>query len=201
MKLIHLSDLHLGKHLGNNSKSLTDDQKDILEKIIEIIKSEQPDGIMIAGDVYDKSIPSEEAIRLFGDFIKKLAGMKIQVYIISGNHDSMERLSFANELIDLSGIHFLPVYDGKIKPFELEDEYGKVCVYMLPFIKPVHIRYLFPDKEFDSFQSAVKTAVDEIKILPENRNVLITHQFIDGAVESDSERPFTIGGTDSIDVH
>ena len=195
MKLIHLSDLHLGKRV--NEFSMLEDQKDILNKILAIIEEEQPDAVLIAGDVYDKSVPSAEAVELFDEFLVQLATRKLQVFIISGNHDSPERLSFANRLIDASGIHLAPVYRGAIEPLTMQDAYGEVCFYMLPFVKPAHVRRFFPDEEIASYEDAMRTAVRNMAIDPGKRNVLITHQFVTGALVSDSEE-LSVGGTDQV---
>ena len=148
MKFVHLSDLHLGKRV--NEFSMIEDQAYILTKILGIIREERPDGVLIAGDIYDKSVPSVEAVSLFDDFLKQLSRQQTQVFIISGNHDSPERLGFASELIALSGIHIAPAYDGMVCPVSLEDGYGTVNVYMLPFIKPVHVRSAFPEEKAET---------------------------------------------------
>lgn len=195
MKLIHLSDLHLGKRV--NEFSMMEDQKDILRKILAVIEEEQPDAVLIAGDVYDKSVPSAEAVELFDAFLVELAKQKRQVFIISGNHDSPERLAFANRLIDASGIHLAPVYHGAIEPLVLTDAYGEVRFYMLPFVKPAHVRRFFPDEEIASYEDAVRVAIKDMAIDPKARNVLITHQFVTGAQVSDSEE-LSVGGTDQV---
>ncbi len=197
MKFIHLSDLHIGKRV--NEFSMLEDQEYILKVILGIIDSEKPDGIIIAGDVYDKSVPSAEAVQLLDDFLFRLSVRKIPVYLISGNHDSAERLSFGNRLIDLSGIHISPVYNGNVNPYSLVDEYGKVNVYMLPFVKPVNVRRFFPDMEIESYTDALKVAVDNMNVDENERNILITHQFVTGAARSDSE-DISVGGTDNVDV-
>ena len=159
MKLIHLSDLHIGKRL--HEVSFIDDQRYILSQILSVIETESPDAILIAGDVYDKSVPSAEAVTLFDEFLTLLAGKKAQVFIISGNHDSAERLAFGGRIMDMTGIHISPVYDKEsVKPFVLEDVYGKCNVYMLPFIKPAHVRRFFEDAEIESYTDAVKCADD-----------------------------------------
>ena len=145
MKFIHLSDLHLGKRV--NEYSMLEDQQYILTKIINIIDEEAPEAVILAGDIYDKPVPPAEAVELFDDFLYSLAVRKLQVFVISGNHDSPERLAFGNRLIDASGIHLSPVYNGEVRPIPLQDEYGTVEVYMLPFIKPVHVRRFYPDEE------------------------------------------------------
>ena len=196
MKLIHLSDLHLGKRL--NEFSLIEDQKYILRTIIKIIDDERPDCVVIAGDIYDKSFPSTEATVLFDDFLVRLSKRNIRVFVISGNHDSPERLAFGNRLIDASGIHISPVYNGDVKPFVIEDEYGKVNIYMLPFIKPAHVRAAFPEENIESYTDAVRLAVEKMNIDTAKRNILVAHQFVTGAARSDSEE-ISVGGLDNID--
>ena len=195
MKLIHLSDIHLGKRV--NEFSMLEDQAHILKKILAVVDEEKPNGVLIAGDVYDKSVPSTEAVQLFDDFLVRLAKRKLPVFIISGNHDSPERLSFANRLIDAVGIHLAPVYNGVVEPITLSDEYGPVNVYMLPFIKPAHVRGFFPDTEIAGYSDAVAAAIGRMNIDKTQRNVLITHQFVTGAQRSDSEE-LSVGGTDNI---
>ena len=195
MKLIHLSDLHLGKRV--NEFSMLEDQKDILNKIIAVIEEEQPDAVLIAGDVYDKSVPSAEAVELFDEFLVQLANTKTQVFIISGNHDSAERLAFANRLIDASGIHLAPVYRGEVAPFSFQDEYGTVDLYMLPFVKPANVRRFFQEEEIRSYEDALKAAICAMQINKKNRSILITHQFVTGALVSDSE-DLSVGGTDQV---
>ena len=197
MKFIHLSDLHIGKRV--NEFSMLEDQKYILKVILGIIDDEQPDGVIIAGDVYDKSVPSAEAVQVLDDFLCRLAERKVPTYIISGNHDSAERLAFGGRLMDMSGIHISPVYDGNISPYTLEDKHGKVNVYMLPFIKPVNVRRFFPDSEIESYTDAVKVAVDNMNVDESERNIIITHQFVTGASRSESE-DVSVGGTDNVDV-
>jgi len=195
MKLIHLSDLHLGKRV--NEFSMLEDQKDILNKIIAVIEEEQPDAVLIAGDVYDKSVPSAEAVELFDEFLVQLANANTQVFIISGNHDSAERLAFANRLIDASGIHLAPVYRGEVAPFSFKDEYGTVDLYMLPFVKPANVRRFFQEEEIRSYEDALKAAIRAMQVNEKNRSILITHQFVTGALVSDSE-DLSVGGTDQV---
>ena len=197
MKFIHLSDLHLGKRV--NGYAMLEDQKYILTQIINIIDAEDPDGILIAGDVYDQSVPSAEAVSLFDDFLVRLAGRHLPVWIISGNHDSAERLAFANRLLDVSGIHLSPVYNGMVAPVVMEDAFGPVNIYMLPFIKPVTVRRFFPDQSINTYTEAVSAAIDAMAVDPAARNVLITHQFVTGAATSESEE-ISVGGTDNVDA-
>lgn len=196
MKFIHLSDLHLGKRV--NEFSMIEDQTFILKKILGIVKKEEPDGVLIAGDVYDKSIPSVEAVELFDDFLKQLARQRVQVFVISGNHDSAERLAFAAELIEPSGIHIAPVYSGEVRPVSLKDAWGPVNIYMLPFVKPAHVRSVFPEENTESYTEAIRTAVSHMDIREGERNILMTHQFVTGAARSDSE-DISVGGSDNVD--
>ncbi len=196
MKFIHLSDLHLGKRVGEYS--MLEDQQYILAKILNIIDEEKPDGVLIAGDVYDKSVPSAEAVGLFDDFLTQLAGRKLQVFIISGNHDSPERMAFGSRLMDQSGIHISRVYNGEVVPYELWDAYGKVNVYLLPFVKPVHVRRL-TEEDIVSYTDALRVAITKMNIDESQRNVLVTHQFVTGATRAESEE-ISVGGTDNVDV-
>lgn len=197
MKLVHLSDLHIGKRL--HEYSLIEDQRYILDCILNIIEDENADGVIIAGDVYDKSVPSEEAVALFDNFLVRLAENKRKTFIISGNHDSAERLSFAGRIIDEAGIHIAEVYNGKTNPYTLTDEFGEVCIYMLPFIKPATVRRFFQDVEISSYTDGVDEAVKNMGIDKSKRNVLVTHQFVTGALRSDSE-DISVGGTDNVDA-
>ena len=197
MKFIHLSDLHIGKRV--NEFSMYEDQEYILSEIIRIIDSEKPDAVLIAGDVYDKSIPPSEAVTLFDRFLCLLSERNLQVFVISGNHDSPERLSFASRLIDKSGVHLSPVYNGHIEPFQMKDEYGEVNIYMLPFIKPANVRRFFDDREIASYTDAVNAVISEMNVNSESRNVLITHQFVTGANRTESEE-ISVGGADNVDV-
>lgn len=197
MKIVHLSDLHLGKRI--NEYSLIEDQKYILNEILRIIDEEKPDCVILAGDIYDKSVPPSEAVVLFDDFIYRLSRRELQVFVISGNHDSPERLSCGSRIMDSSGIHISPVYDGKPAAHTLRDKYGEVNVYMLPFVKPANVRRFFEDEEIVSYTDAVRTAVNAFGADSSKRNVLVTHQFVTGALRSDSEE-LSVGGSDNVDA-
>lgn len=197
MKLIHLSDLHLGKRV--NEFSMLEDQQYILTEILQIIDREKPDGVMIAGDVYDKSVPSAEAVALLDDFLVRLAKRDLQVFLISGNHDSPERMAFGGRLMAQSGVHLAPVYDGKVSPITLTDEYGLVNLYLLPFLKPAHVRRCFPEREILTYTDALAAAIEAMGVDTAQRNVLVTHQFVTGAARCDSEE-ISVGGTDNVDV-
>ena len=197
MKIIHLSDLHLGKRL--NEYSLIEDQAYILEECLRIVREEQPDAVILAGDIYDKSVPSAEAVTLFDDFLVRLADGRTRVFVISGNHDSPERLAFAGRLVHASGVYLSPLYDGRVEPVRLTDAWGPVNFYMLPFLKPAQVRRCFPDREIASYTDAVRTAVKEMQMDVTQRNVLITHQFVTGAARSESE-DISVGGADNVDA-
>ena len=197
MKIVHLSDLHLGKRV--NEFSMLEDQAYILSQILRVIDDEAPEAVIVAGDVYDKSVPSAEAVELFDDFLWRLSRRQVQVFIISGNHDSPERIAFASRLIDSSGIHLSPVYSGRVTPIPLEDEYGPVNFYMLPFVKPVHVRRYFEDEEINSYTDALRVAVNALAMDKGQRNVLVTHQFVTGAARSESE-DVSVGGADNVDA-
>ena len=197
MKLIHLSDLHLGKRL--REYSLMEDQAFILETILRVVDDERPDGVIIAGDVYDKSVPSAEAVALFDRFLSDLADRGHPVFVISGNHDSAERISYGRSIMSRSGVYLSAVFDGSVEPVVLEDAYGPVHVYLLPFIKPANVRAAYPEEEIASYTDAVRAAVAHMNVDPAVRSVLVTHQFVTGAERSESET-VSVGGSDNVDV-
>ena len=197
MKLIHLSDLHIGKRV--NEVSMIDDQEYILQQILRIIDEEKGDAVLIAGDVYDKSVPSAEAVTLFDDFLCELAQRKVPTLIISGNHDSPERLAFGNRLMEESGIHISPVYDGSVSTITLSDEHGDVDFWLLPFLKPAHVKRYFPDADIESYTDACRVAVEHMGIDTTIRNVLLTHQFVTGASTCESEE-ISVGGSDNVEA-
>ncbi len=197
MKFIHLSDLHIGKKV--NEFSMLEDQKYIFEKIISIIEQQKIDGVFIAGDVYDKSIPSREAVQVFDDFLTKIVSKNIPVFVISGNHDAAERIAFGAELMKQSKVYFSPVFDGNVSEIILKDEYGEIAIYLLPFIKPATVRPYYSDVEINSYNDAVKTVIEHININKNRRNILIAHQFVTGAEKSNSE-DISVGGIDNVDA-
>lgn len=182
-----------------NEFSMIEDQEYILTKIINIIDEEKPQVVIIAGDVYDKSVPSAEAVELFDDFLVRLSSRELKVFVISGNHDSAERIAFGGRLMDKSGIYMSPVFGGKVNPVTLEDELGEVNFYMLPFVKPSNVRRFYPDNEIESYTDAVRVSIDNMNIDRSKRNILITHQLVTGAVRSESE-DISVGGTDNVDA-
>ena len=197
MKLIHLSDLHIGKRV--NEVSMIDDQAFILLQILRVIDEEKPDAVLIAGDVYDKSVPSAEAVTLFDDFLCRLTLRKVPTLIISGNHDSPERLAFGNRLLEASGVYISPVYDGTVRSVTLTDEYGDAVFWLLPFLKPAHVKRYYPDEGIESYTDAVRVALKAMDLDPAKRHVLLTHQFVTGAATCESEE-LSVGGSDNVDA-
>ena len=197
MKLMHLSDLHLGKRL--NEFSLLEDQCFILQQLVELVRSEQPDCVLLAGDIYDKPVPPAEAVTLFDDFLNKLAQLTT-VCVTSGNHDSAERLAFGAQLMREGGVHFCGLYTGEPQCVTLQDAYGSVHIYLLPFLKPAHVRHCLPPEEAEqvtTYHEALRCAVERLHINAAERNVLVAHQFVTGAQTAGSEA-VNVGGVDNI---
>ena len=195
MKIMHLSDLHLGKRL--NGFPLLYDQKYILHEIVSVAEEENPDCIIIAGDVYDRSTPSADAVALFDEFLTILAEHDFPVMVISGNHDSPERIAYGNKMMQKSKIYLSPVYNGFVKPVVLNDDFGEVCFYLLPFVRPSSVRKFFPDVQIDSYTDAVRTAVNAMNIDKDKRNILVAHQFVTGAQRSESEEIY-VGNLENV---
>ncbi len=200
MKLFHLSDLHLGKRI--HERSLIEDQKHILNQIVELVSEEKPDAVMIAGDVYDRSLPPEEAVALFDDFLYELSRLNVNVLIISGNHDSAERLGFGGRIMNRNGIFLSPEFNKEnygrvLKPVVLNDEYGEVNFYMLPYITPAAVRAA-QSSEISGWNEMAESVFSDMNIDTSKRNILIAHQFVTGASTCDSER-LSVGGADNID--
>ena len=197
MKLFHLSDLHIGKRV--NEFSMIEDQKYILTQILYAADQEKPDGILISGDVYDRTIPTAEAVQVFDAFLTRLSEQKIPAFIISGNHDSAERLAFGSSLMGKSGIYFSKVYDGTVEKIPMQDAYGTVWIYLLPFLRPSTIRHALPERaeEVQSTADAVRIALEQTKIDEKERNVLLAHQFVTGAKRCDAEE-LQVGDVDQI---
>ena len=198
MRLAHISDLHLGKRV--NEFSMLEDQRYIVKQIESILEEEAADAVLIAGDVYDKPVPPGEAVRLFDGFLTALADRGIHVFVISGNHDSPERIAFGSRLMEKSRVYMAPVYDGHVNPIELRDAYGSVYVYMLPFVKPAVVKKCWPEEGIETYEDAVGCAVAHMKeevFVPEARNVLVAHQLVIGASRCDSEE-VSVGGLDQV---
>lgn len=195
MKIMHLSDLHIGKKV--NEYSMLQDQIYILKEILRIIDNEKVETVIIAGDVYDRSLPPNEALELFDEFLYQLSSRNVNVFVISGNHDSPERISYGGRMMTENKIFLSPVYDGNVKPITLNDDYGEVNFYLLTFVRPADIRRYFPDENIENYTDAVKVAIDNMNVDFSERNILVTHQFVTGAELSESE-DIIVGGTDNV---
>lgn len=178
MKLLHLGDLHIGKSV--NDYSMIEDQRYILDQIMEIAVEREIDSFLIAGDVYDKSVPSEEAVGVFDRFLCQMAERKKKAFIISGNHDSDERLHFGSALFASHDIYIASKYGGTLSKQTIMDEHGAVNIYLLPFVKASQVRHFFPDQEIDSYDKAVRTVIEHADIDQGERNILVAHQFVAG---------------------
>ena len=196
MKLLHLGDLHLGKSLGEFD--LFDDQKYILEEILEIIKSEKVDAVLIAGDVYDKSVPSENATVLLDRFLKDLSETGVQTFMISGNHDSDERLNFGSSLFTSNRIYISSVYDGTLHKHTVEDENGELDIWLMPFVKASQVRHFFSDEEIKTYDDAVRVILNKADIDRNRRNVIVAHQFVMGKSEDPALAGSEGAGTQSV---
>ena len=199
MRFFHLSDLHLGKRL--HEYSLREDQGDILEKILVAVRRERPDAVLLSGDLYDKTMPSAESVQLLDLFLAALAAEHCPVLAIYGNHDSPERTAYGSRLFQKEQIYVSPVFDGIVRYVTLEDSFGAVDFYLLPFLKPAIVRGFFPDAAIESYTDAVRVVLTETlrTANPEHRKVLLAHQFVTGALRSDSEET-VVGGLDNVDA-
>ena len=191
MRLLHIGDLHLGKRV--NDFSMNDDQEYILNQIIKISSDNNCQGIIISGDVFDKSIPSEEAVKLFNKFLTRLVNKNLYVFIVSGNHDSAQRLSFASDLLEKSKVYISPNYNGKINSIKLTDEFGELNFWLLPFIKPSDVKNVYKDETFSSYTDAVRFAVNKLDADYSKRNIILAHQFV---TQQDDTN---LGGIDNVD--
>lgn len=196
MRFFHLSDLHLGKRV--NEFSMLEDQWDILQKIVVLAKEHKPDAALIAGDVYDKAMPAVEAVQLLDRFLVWLNELGIAIFIVSGNHDNAERVAFGAELLKNSNVHIVRSYNGKINPVTLSDEHGDIHIWMLPYLKPSIVHRHFSDKDIVTYSDAISAALGGAKLDTSARNVLIAHQFVTGAITSESEEIF-VGGSENVD--
>jgi exonuclease SbcD len=196
MRFFHISDLHLGKRV--NEFSMIDDQTDILTKIVELAKEHKPDAVLVAGDVYDKSMPIVEAVQLLDRFLVWLNELGIAVFMISGNHDSAERVAFGADLLKYSNVHIVQSYQGKLAPVTIKDDNGELYVWMLPYLKPSLVKRHFPDKGINTYTDALREVLSGNEIDTAKRNILVAHQFVTGATTSESEEIY-IGGSENVD--
>ena len=197
MRFLHLSDLHLGKRV--NEFSMLEDQAYILKEILNIIDEQKVEAVLIAGDIYDKVIPSAEAVRLLDDFLTRIAARELPVFLISGNHDSAERIAFGSRLMSSRQIYLSPVFESDVEPITISDRYGEIHIYMLPFVKPTLVKRVYPEEEIITYQDAVNAAVQHMQIDTDKRNILLAHQFVTGAARCDSEE-LSVGGLDDVDA-
>ncbi len=197
MKLLHLSDLHIGKKV--HGYSMLEEQKHILDQILRVCESEKPDVVLLAGDIYDKPVPGEEAIFTMDRFLTSLNQQQRTVFLISGNHDSGERLQFGREIMEQRGIHIVGTFQGKLEKVVLTDQWGMINFYMLPFVKLSTMRKYYKE---ESCENAIRHLIQDTAIDPCERNILISHQFIINGSwmpERCESEIAPIGGLDSID--
>ena len=197
MKFLHISDLHIGKRV--NEFSMIEDQKYILRQIKEIALEKQVDAVMIAGDIYDKPVPSAEAVKLFDEMLTRLVSINLPIFVISGNHDSAERIGFGSDILSAAKVYMSRVYNGNLQKIELEDDYGKINVYLLPFIKPATVKNIYKEAEIKDYDDALEYVLSQEKIDETKRNVIVSHQFVTGAMRSESEE-VSVGGLDNVSV-
>ncbi len=191
MKFLHLGDLHLGKSLGDFD--LIKDQQYILDQILRIIEEQSVEGVLIAGDVYDKAVPSEAAMNLLDYFLSSLSESGVSTYMISGNHDSDDRLNYGSALFAANHIYISSKYDGTLYRRTVTDAYGKVDIYLLPFVKASQVRHFFPDAGIASYDDAVREILKHAEVDPKRRNVIVAHQFVTGRSQDPS-----LGGSESM---
>ena len=196
MKFLHLGDLHLGKTLFDFD--LVEDQRYILDQILCIAEKESVDGMLIAGDVYDKSVPSEAATKLLDYFLMKLAQKEIKVFMVSGNHDSDDRLNYGSTLFASNQIFISAVFDGTLHRQSFAEEDTKINIYMLPFVKASQVRHYFPDEKIESYDDAVQTIIRNTDINKGNKNILVAHQFVSGKGEDPALAGSESVGTQSV---
>ncbi len=197
MKFLHVADLHLGRRMAD--MPLYDDQVFVLKQIIKAAKDEKVEAVLVAGDVYQKASPQSEAMTLFNNFVTELAASGIKVFVISGNHDSDQRISYFSELIKQSGVYVSEKFMGVLQQVTLSDEYGDVVINMVPFVRPINVARCFTDEKITDYGSAFSAILSHSEVDTSKRNVLLMHQFITGAEISDSEER-TVGGLDNIDA-
>ncbi len=196
MKFIHIADLHIGKRV--NEFSMIEDQSYILNEILRVTAESGAEAVIIAGDIYDKAVPTLDAVQLFDRFLTRLMQMDVYVFAVSGNHDAAERIAFGSSIMKNSKVFMSPVFNGDVEPVKVNDKYGEINIYMLPFIKPLHVRTAYPDCDIHSYDDAVKLAVEKMNVDYTQRNILVAHQFVTGAQRCESEE-ISIGGLDDIE--
>ena len=197
MRFLHLADLHIGKRV--NGFSMIEDQKFVFEQVYNVIENEKIDGIIMAGDIYDKPVPSAEAVKLFDEMLTRLVSINLPIFVISGNHDSAERIGFGSDILSAAKVYMSRVYNGNLQKIELEDDYGKINVYLLPFIKPATVKNIYKEAEIKDYDDALEYVLSQEKLDETKRNVIVSHQFVTGAMRSESEE-VSVGGLDNVSV-
>lgn len=197
MRFLHLADLHIGKRV--NGFSMIEDQKFVFEQVYNVIENEKIDGIIMAGDIYDKPVPSAEAVKLFDEMLTRLVSINLPIFVISGNHDSAVRIGFGSDILSAAKVYMSRVYNGNLQKIELEDDYGKINVYLLPFIKPATVKNIYKEAEIKDYDDALEYVLSQEKIDETKRNVIVSHQFVTGAMRSESEE-VSVGGLDNVSV-
>lgn len=197
MRFLHLADLHIGKRV--NGFSMIEDQKFVFEQVYNVIENEKIDGIIMAGDIYDKPVPSAETVKLFDEMLTRLVSINLPIFVISGNHDSAERIGFGSDILSAAKVYMSRVYNGNLQKIELEDDYGKINVYLLPFIKPATVKNIYKEAEIKDYDDALECVLSQEKIDETKRNVIVSHQFVTGAMRSESEE-VSVGGLDNVSV-
>lgn len=201
MKLIHMGDLHIGKRV--HEVNMLKEQEFALKQVLGLIEEERPDAVLLSGDIYDKPVPSAEAVELMDEFLTRLSEQGQKVFMISGNHDSAERLSFGGRILRKRNLFISEVFQGSINRYTLEDEFGEVVFYLLPFIKPANVRVYEPEAEIETYEAAVRSVIEKAGVDSRKRNILLAHQFVTASgtetERSDSET-VSVGGQEQIDV-
>ena len=197
MRFLHTADLHIGKVF--EKVSMLEDQKYILKQISDIAVHENVDAVLIAGDVYQRSAPQAEAMEVFDGFVTALTDAGKKVFMLSGNHDSAQRISYFSSLIKGAGVYATEEFDGHLQTVTLSDEYGDVCIHLMPFLRPVNVKHVFPDAKITDYSDAVRAVLDASPIDGSVRNVLVCHQFVTGAVTGGSEE-LSVGGVENVDA-
>lgn len=197
VKFLHIADLHLGKRL--NGVSFLEDQIFLLNQISELAAAEHADAVVIAGDVYQKASPQSDAMAAFDAFVTRLAAAGIRVLVISGNHDSAQRISYFSALIRNAGVYVSEEFTGTVQTVALSDAFGEVRFGLLPFLKPIQARRFYPDEKIETYEDAVRAVLRHSPVDPAARNVLVCHQFVTGAETCDSEET-AVGGLDCVDA-
>ena len=198
MKFAHISDLHLGMRIFE--RKIAEDQRYILGEIVKILKKEKPDGVFISGDIYDRPVPPEESVDMLNDFLSQIHALGQDIYIISGNHDSPERIGFGTEILECAGVYVAGKYDGHVHKVTKTDEFGELNIYLLPYIKPSFVNNLLDEEEKIpglDYETAVRMALDTTPPDKSGRNVLLAHQLVFGATRMDSEE-IIVGMLDAI---